>query len=178
MAQWLTNLTRNMRFRVRALVLLSGLRIRHCHELWCRLQTRLRPCIAIAVVQASSCSCNSTPSLGTSICCRWSPKKQNKQKENKTSSLNPTYLHNSPLSPSLCNHLEKQDLFAFSFPLSIYFSTQCNLASSLLTPVTLFSLTSPMTWVPNPVNSVLLTILSLMNSELECTRCSGGTMEI
>ena len=30
-----------MRLRVRSLPLLSGLTIRRCHELWCRLQTRL-----------------------------------------------------------------------------------------------------------------------------------------
>jgi len=36
-AQWLTNPTRNVRFRVRSLPLLSGLRIWRCCELWCRL---------------------------------------------------------------------------------------------------------------------------------------------
>ena len=29
--------------------MLSGLRIQHCHELWCRSQTWLRSCIAVAV---------------------------------------------------------------------------------------------------------------------------------
>ena len=37
--------------------------------LWCRLQTRLRSGVAVAVVQTGSCSSNSTPSLGTSTCC-------------------------------------------------------------------------------------------------------------
>ena len=55
--------------------LLSGLKIWHCHELWCRLQLRLRSCIAVAVVQAGSYSSDLTPSLGTSICCRCGPKK-------------------------------------------------------------------------------------------------------
>ena len=41
MAQWLTNPTRNLRLQVRFLALLSGLRIRHCRELWYRLQTRI-----------------------------------------------------------------------------------------------------------------------------------------
>ena len=42
MAQWLTNSTfGTMRLQVRSLALLSGLRIRHCCELWCRLQTPL-----------------------------------------------------------------------------------------------------------------------------------------
>ena len=38
--------------------------------------------VAVAVIQAGSCSSNSTPSLGTSICCRCRPKKQ-KQIKNK-----------------------------------------------------------------------------------------------
>ena len=40
-AQWLTNLTRNHEVAVQSLPLLSGLTIRCCRELWCRLQTRL-----------------------------------------------------------------------------------------------------------------------------------------
>ena len=39
-----------MRLQVRSLASLSGLRIRRCHELWCRSQTQLRSCIAVAVV--------------------------------------------------------------------------------------------------------------------------------
>ena len=39
--------------------------------------------IAVAVVQVGSCSCNSPPSLGTSICCRCGPKKTKKEKKNK-----------------------------------------------------------------------------------------------
>ena len=60
--------------------LLSELRILHCHELWCRLQTWLGSHIVVAVAQASSCSSDLTPSLGTSICHRCSPKKANKNK--------------------------------------------------------------------------------------------------
>ena len=52
-----------------------GLRIRHCCELWYRSQTPLRFSIAVAEVQASSCSSSSTPSLGTSIFRRCRPKK-------------------------------------------------------------------------------------------------------
>ena len=44
-------------------------------ELWHRLQTRLGSGIAVAVAQVSSCSSNLNPSLGTSICHRYSPKK-------------------------------------------------------------------------------------------------------
>ena len=60
---------------VRSLASLSGLRIWHCHELGCRLQIWLGSCVAVAVVWAGSCSSDSTPYLGTSICRRCSPKK-------------------------------------------------------------------------------------------------------
>ena len=63
MAQWLTNLTRNQ-----SLPLLSGLRIWHCHELWCRLQSQLRSHVAVALALAGSYSSNWTPNLGTHIC--------------------------------------------------------------------------------------------------------------
>ena len=46
-----------------------------CGELQCRLQTRLRSSTAVAVVQADSYSSDSNPSMGTSMCCRYSPKK-------------------------------------------------------------------------------------------------------
>ena len=50
MAQWLTNLTRNHEVvGSRSLALRSGLRIWHCHELWCRSQTRLGFRVAVAV---------------------------------------------------------------------------------------------------------------------------------
>ena len=40
----------SMRMWFQSLALLSGLRIWHCGELWCRLQTRLGSGIAVAVV--------------------------------------------------------------------------------------------------------------------------------
>ena len=49
MAQWLTNLTRSHEVAGLTLALLSGLRIRRCRELWCRLQTRLGSCVAVAL---------------------------------------------------------------------------------------------------------------------------------
>ena len=73
-----------MRTQVRFLASLSGLRIQCCRELWCRSQTQLRSCIAVAVVQTSSYNSSSTPSLGTSICCGFGPKKT-KKKKNSTS---------------------------------------------------------------------------------------------
>ena len=38
-----------MRLRVQSLASLSGLRIRGCRELWCRLQTQLGSRVAMAV---------------------------------------------------------------------------------------------------------------------------------
>ena len=56
---------------------LSGLRIPHCCELWCR------SCIAVALVQASSCISNQIPGLETSIRCRYDPKKTKRKKKKK-----------------------------------------------------------------------------------------------
>ena len=39
------------RLRVQSLTLLSGLKIQHCHELWCRSQTQLRSGVTMAVAQ-------------------------------------------------------------------------------------------------------------------------------
>ena len=81
MAQWKQIRLGTVRWRVQPLASLSGLRIQHFCELWCRLKTRLRSGVAMAVVQAGSCSCNQTPSLGTSVCIKCSPKKKKKEKE-------------------------------------------------------------------------------------------------
>ena len=69
----------SMRMQVRSLVLLSGSGIWRCCERWCRLQTWLGSCIAVAVVEAGGCSSDSASSLGTSTCCKCSPKKQTNQ---------------------------------------------------------------------------------------------------
>ena len=63
--------------RVWSLASLSGLRIWRCHELWCRLQTWLRSCMAVA----GSWSSNSSSSLETSVCCRCGPQKLKKKKK-------------------------------------------------------------------------------------------------
>ena len=78
-AQWKWIWLVSMRMQVQSLASLSGLRIWCCCELWCRSQMWLRSGVAVAVVKAGSCSSNSTPSPGTSICQRYSPKKTNKQ---------------------------------------------------------------------------------------------------
>ena len=43
-----------VRLRVQSLASLSGLRIRCCHELWCRLQTRLGSGVAVAVARSAA----------------------------------------------------------------------------------------------------------------------------
>ena len=67
------------RTRVRSLALLNGLRIQHCHELWCRSQTWLGSCVAVVVAVASSYRSRLTPSLGISICHRFGPKRAKKR---------------------------------------------------------------------------------------------------
>ena len=63
---------------IRFLASLSGLRVWRLHELWCSSQMRLGSGVAVAVAmgQAGSYSSNFTPGLGTSICQRCGPKKQ------------------------------------------------------------------------------------------------------
>ena len=65
---WLVSL----RVRGQSLASLRGSRIRHCPELWCRSQMWLGSGVAVAV--AGSCSSDSTPGLGTSICWECGPK--------------------------------------------------------------------------------------------------------
>ena len=55
--------------------LLSGLRTQCCHELWYTLQRHARSSIAVAVVQAGSCSPDMTPRCGI---------KKKKKKKNPT----------------------------------------------------------------------------------------------
>ena len=68
----------SMRMWVQSLASISGLRIQRCRELWHRSQTRLGSRMAVAVVWAGGYSSYLTPSLGTSIYCRCSPKKKKK----------------------------------------------------------------------------------------------------
>ena len=76
-----------MRMQVPSLASLSGLRIQRCRELWCRSRTRLGSGIAVAMVQAGSCSSNSIPSLGTSMypgCSKKNPKNKKQKTPKKT----------------------------------------------------------------------------------------------
>ena len=50
-----------MRMLAQYLASLSGLRIQHCSQLWCRSQTRLESQVAVAVAQAGTRSSNFRP---------------------------------------------------------------------------------------------------------------------
>ena len=79
MEQWLTNPTRNIEV-VGSIPALAQW-VKHCCELWCRLQTWLRSRVAVAL--AGSYSSDSTPSLGTSLCRGIGPRNGKKTKINK-----------------------------------------------------------------------------------------------
>ena len=81
MAQRKQNQLVSMRMQVQSLASISGSGNPRCHELWCRSQMWLKSPVAVAVVSAGSCSSNSAPSLGTSMCRRCGPKKQRKRKK-------------------------------------------------------------------------------------------------
>ena len=66
--------------QVRSLASFRGLRIWRCRELWCRSQARLGSRVAVALAEASSCSSDWTPGLGTSLCQGCRPKKTEKKK--------------------------------------------------------------------------------------------------
>ena len=68
-----------MRMWVRSLASPSRLKIRHCYKLRRMSQMQLGSGIAVAVLEASSCSSDSTPCLGISTYyCRCSPKRKKK----------------------------------------------------------------------------------------------------
>ena len=82
MAQWKQIWLGTMKLQVWSLASLSGLRIQHCHELWCRSQIRLSSDVAAVVGCGVGCQLQLQldPSLGTSIYCACAPEKQNKIK--------------------------------------------------------------------------------------------------
>ena len=70
-----------MRIRVWSLASIRRLRIQHCCELWCRSQTQLESCIAVALVVGWQLQLWFDPSLGTSICSKCVPRKTKKFKK-------------------------------------------------------------------------------------------------
>ena len=118
-----------MRTPVRSLALLSGLRIRCCHELQRRLQMRLRPCVAVAVAVASSCSSDLTPAREPPCAAdvALKSKKYNKTKNKETEGLHQDFTMNpeepvptlcsKPSTPSPNHHrwVNSTTLFSFSF---------------------------------------------------------------
>ena len=75
MAQQKRTRLASMRMRVRSLASLSGLRIRHCPELWCRAQMQLGSAVTMASAWAGGYNSNLTPNLGTSVGHMCGPKK-------------------------------------------------------------------------------------------------------
>ena len=73
----------SMRMRAGSLASLSELRIRHCCELWCRSQMWPGSYMAVAVAVAGGYSSDLNPSLETSICHGYGPKKTKKKKKKK-----------------------------------------------------------------------------------------------
>ena len=76
---------------------------------------QLRSHVDMAVVLASGYSSNSTPSLGTSICHSWGPKKKKKKKKKnneKSSYLTETIMHIFDVKLYYCN---KSELVLFIF---------------------------------------------------------------
>ena len=62
---------------------LSGLRIQPCCKLQPRSKIQLGYLVAVTVVLAGSCSSDSTPSQGTSICHKFGHRRKEKKKERK-----------------------------------------------------------------------------------------------
>ena len=83
-----------MRTPVWSLTLFSGLRIRHCRELWCGPQLRLRCSILCGYGVGLQLQLYLTPSLGTSICRGYNPKKKKKKDNNNKKEI---------LFPQLCH---------------------------------------------------------------------------
>ena len=75
--------------RVRSLISLSGLRIQHCHELWCRSKTWLGS-LLLWLWRRPAATAPMTPSLGTSICHGCGPQKQKKKKGRRKTPPNST----------------------------------------------------------------------------------------
>ena len=81
---------------LQSLALLSGLRIWCCYELRHGPQRQPGSLAAVAVVQACSCSSDSTTSPRISICCRCGPKKQKQTTKEHSNQLQSYHLLHDP----------------------------------------------------------------------------------
>ena len=81
-AQWQWIRPVSMRTQVRSPVLLSGLRLQHCRELWCRLQMQLGSRVAVSTMQASNCCSNLTLAWQLPYASDVTLKRQRKKKKN------------------------------------------------------------------------------------------------
>ena len=134
MVQWKQIRLGTMRLWVRSLVLLRGLTIWRCRELWCRSQTQLGSRVAMAVVQAISCSSDLTPSLGTSegVVLKKQTKTKNKQTKNNSEKYQDLILQLLPSLIIYALHLEiklyklnlQASLSFFSFLFFFFWSSQ------------------------------------------------------
>ena len=93
-----------MRMQVRSMDSLSGLRIWHGHELWCKLQTLFGSRIAVAVEQAGSCSSDWTSSLVTSMCHTCGPQKQKTTTKKIVNQIHQKYSKNNISWLERCYH--------------------------------------------------------------------------
>ena len=79
-----------------------------CCEPWCRSQTRLRSCTAVAVAEVGRYSSNWTPSLGTFICRGCSPKKKTKDKNKQTNKWDLIKLKSFCIAKEIISKMKRQ----------------------------------------------------------------------
>ena len=92
----------SMRTEFWSLAQISGLRIQCWGELWGRLQTWLKSLVAVAVLWASSCSSDWTPSRGTFIASGAALKRLKKKKKKPSLLAYLLALHITPASSYTC----------------------------------------------------------------------------
>ena len=108
----------SMRTQVPSLASLTGLRIQHCCELWCRSKMRLGSGVAVALVLASGYSSDWTPQPGNLYMPQVQPYKAKKKKKKKCSVIDLWWYANFS-----CTHnsiIQIYILFHFLFIMAYY----------------------------------------------------------